>query len=415
MFSRTTIASSMRMPIASERPSSDIVFSVKPKAQTATNEAITETGSARPVITVERHEFRNRNTTRTVRSAPSISAPWTSATELATRGPASRAVISSTPAGSVALIRSTCFATRPLTSVALYPSALMMSMPTAARPLKSAAVRGSSVPSRASATSPSRTSRPLRCVTTSCAKSAGVSSRPLSRIVRSSSEPLSRPTGAARFCACSAWTTSPTLDAGRLQRLRLQLDRHLALDAADHAHFRDAGHAAQLADDAGIGEPRELGSRQRPGRRGQLHDRQVVRIEPREDRLLHLGRQVVPDLRDAVADVLRRLLQVLLEDELDRDHAEAVERVRLDLLDAADRRDLLLDRIDDLALDGVGRRARVGDRDRDDRRRDVGELVGLQGRQREHAEDRQRKHRDDRDDRPPNGEIRDEHLLLLRR
>ena len=93
MFSRTTIASSMRMPIASDRPSSDIVFSVKPKAQTATNEASTDTGSARPVITVERHEFRNRNTTRTVRIAPSTSAPWTSATELATRGPASRAVI----------------------------------------------------------------------------------------------------------------------------------------------------------------------------------------------------------------------------------------------------------------------------------------------------------------------------------
>ena len=33
MFSRTTIASSIRMPIASDRPSSDIVFSVKPNAQ----------------------------------------------------------------------------------------------------------------------------------------------------------------------------------------------------------------------------------------------------------------------------------------------------------------------------------------------------------------------------------------------
>ena len=33
MFSRTTIASSIRMPIASERPNSDIVFSVKPNSQ----------------------------------------------------------------------------------------------------------------------------------------------------------------------------------------------------------------------------------------------------------------------------------------------------------------------------------------------------------------------------------------------
>ena len=68
MFSRTTMASSMRMPIASDRPSSDIVFSVKPKTHTATNEASTDTGSARPVMTVERHELRNTNTTSTVSS-----------------------------------------------------------------------------------------------------------------------------------------------------------------------------------------------------------------------------------------------------------------------------------------------------------------------------------------------------------
>ena len=38
------------------------------------NDASTDTGSARPVMTVERHELRNRKTTSTVSSAPSISA-----------------------------------------------------------------------------------------------------------------------------------------------------------------------------------------------------------------------------------------------------------------------------------------------------------------------------------------------------
>ena len=38
MFSRTTIASSIRMPIASDRPSSDMVLSVKPNAHTAMND-----------------------------------------------------------------------------------------------------------------------------------------------------------------------------------------------------------------------------------------------------------------------------------------------------------------------------------------------------------------------------------------
>ena len=85
MFSRTTIASSIRIPIASERPSSDIVLSVKPNAHTAMKLASTEIGSAKPVITVERHELRNRNTTSTVSSAPSMSVLCTLATEASTR------------------------------------------------------------------------------------------------------------------------------------------------------------------------------------------------------------------------------------------------------------------------------------------------------------------------------------------
>ena len=56
MFSRTTIASSIKIPIASDRPSNVIMLRVKPNAHTATNAASTEIGNAKPVITVERHE-----------------------------------------------------------------------------------------------------------------------------------------------------------------------------------------------------------------------------------------------------------------------------------------------------------------------------------------------------------------------
>src|ERR671935_225365 len=54
MFSRTTIASSIRMPMASDNPSSDIVSRLNPSAHTAMKLASTEIGSATPVITVER-------------------------------------------------------------------------------------------------------------------------------------------------------------------------------------------------------------------------------------------------------------------------------------------------------------------------------------------------------------------------
>ena len=58
MFSRTTMASSISTPIASDRPSSVMKFSVKPHSHTAMNAAIAEVGSDRPVISVERQEFR---------------------------------------------------------------------------------------------------------------------------------------------------------------------------------------------------------------------------------------------------------------------------------------------------------------------------------------------------------------------
>jgi hypothetical protein len=77
------------------------VFSVKPNAHTATNDASTETGSARPVMTVDRHEFRKRNTTKTVSSAPSRSASSTLSTEFSTRTPPSRTTRRFTPAGRV--------------------------------------------------------------------------------------------------------------------------------------------------------------------------------------------------------------------------------------------------------------------------------------------------------------------------
>ena len=58
MFSRTTIASSISTPMASDNPSSVMKFSVKPHSHTAMKAAIAEVGNDKLVIRVERHEFR---------------------------------------------------------------------------------------------------------------------------------------------------------------------------------------------------------------------------------------------------------------------------------------------------------------------------------------------------------------------
>jgi hypothetical protein len=60
MFSRTTMASSIRRPIASDSASSVMVFTVKLNTHMMKNALMIETGSVSPVITVDRHEFRNR-------------------------------------------------------------------------------------------------------------------------------------------------------------------------------------------------------------------------------------------------------------------------------------------------------------------------------------------------------------------
>jgi hypothetical protein len=135
MFSRTTMASSIRMPMASESPRSDMVLRVNPQAQTAMKEESTETGSARPVITVERQELRNRKTTKTVSSAPSISASSTLRTDWRTRSPASRITDTFSPGGRVGWIFWIAALISSETLVVLAPLDLVMSMPTASWPL----------------------------------------------------------------------------------------------------------------------------------------------------------------------------------------------------------------------------------------------------------------------------------------
>ena len=107
-------------------------------------------------MTVERHEFRKRNTTSTVSSAPSISASSTLRTELRTRTPASRTISMRRARRQRLLQLRRCAAFTPsLTAVVLYSRDFTMSRPIACVPLNSAADFGSAAPASTSATWPS--------------------------------------------------------------------------------------------------------------------------------------------------------------------------------------------------------------------------------------------------------------------
>ncbi len=191
----------------------------------------------------------------------------------------------------------------------------------------------------------------------------------------------------------------------RLERLGPELDGELALELPRHQDLGHPGDGAELARDAGVGQPGQLGGAERVRGQRERHDRPVGVVQLLDDRLFHLRREVVPDPGDGVADVLRGLEELLLEDELDHDHGEAVLRLAQDLLHAADGGDGLLDGVEDLALDRLRRCPRVGDRHRDVGRGHVGELVGLEPEQREEAEHHQRQHGDDGDDGATDGEV----------
>ena len=122
MFSRTTIASSISMPMASDRPISVSTFSVKPNMRMAMNAAMTEIGSVRPVMTVERHELRNRNTMKTVSRPPRTSVTCTSSIDSRMNVESSRTICSDTPGGSSGCILATAARTPSATPTVFAPA-----------------------------------------------------------------------------------------------------------------------------------------------------------------------------------------------------------------------------------------------------------------------------------------------------
>ncbi len=222
--------------------------------------------------------------------------------------------------------------------------------------------------------------------------------------------PWRRPTGTARFCDCSAPTTWPTLTPAvciAVGLISTVISRSIAPTTSTSATSRMPRSSLVTPGSA-------ICVSCAPVRLFEVSASVTIGksfgIEALEDRLLDLQRQLVADLGDLVADLLHRLGRLLAELELGDDHAEAVQRLRVHLLEPADAGDALFDRVDQVALDLVGRRARERQRDRHHGRRDLGELVHLELVQREGPEDHERQHRDDGHDGALDGEIGDEHV-----
>jgi hypothetical protein len=109
-------------------------LSVKPHSHTAMNAAMAEVGSDRPVINVERQEFRKAYTTKMVRPAPKISACTTLLRLSSASSPRSLVISSTLPSGRVLLIFSTSSRTFSATVTVLASRERITDMPTSGRP-----------------------------------------------------------------------------------------------------------------------------------------------------------------------------------------------------------------------------------------------------------------------------------------
>jgi len=207
MFSRTTMASSISRPTHKDSAISVIMLIVKPNRFMNRKVPMMAIGNVSPVITVERQEFRNRNTISTVRSAPSISVWRTLATETRIWREPSMIGSSRSPGGNCWRISSSA-ACRPSTTAMVFSSWAFCTVSSKVRsPLYSASESISCAPSTTSASCSSRTGVPPRRATMMRPKSCGRSIRASICTTRSCSRERIAPIGSSWFSLRTAATT----------------------------------------------------------------------------------------------------------------------------------------------------------------------------------------------------------------
>ncbi|MNI00405.1 hypothetical protein D3C73_532030 [compost metagenome] len=132
-------------------------------------------------------------------------------------------------------------------------------------------------------------------------------------------------------------------DAVGVELCRVEGDAHFPVRPAVAVDTTDTGLALKVAGDRVVDEPGQLLQRHVGRGDGEGLDRLSFDIDLGDDRFLDAGRQVAADLVDLVLGVLHRLFCGLFDAEDDRRERLAVGHGRLDLVDAADRGDGVLD------------------------------------------------------------------------
>ena len=209
------------------------------------------------------------------------------------------------------------------------------------------------------------------------------------------------------------------VDRRRRQAIGLQLhriERHpdFAAHPAMPLHRRHAGDRQQLLRHGVVDVPAQLFDGHVAGNRGEIGDVVVGRVDAADLWLQDTVGQVRPDLRDLVAQVVDRAVDVGADLELEDGGRLAFADGRTQLVDALDTARGGLDALGHLRLQLGGRGARLADLNIGDREFDVRIVIDVEPHEADDPRDRQRQEQDDRRHRVadrPGGDVAKAHGL----
>ncbi len=407
MFSTSTIASSTRMPTTSDSASKVTTLIEKPSRYMPMKAGITDIGSAMADTKVARQSRRNSQTTSTARIAPSYSRcsePWYSSCTGVTK---SKACTSST-SGRCSLSSARAFCTAAPTATSLSPRLRATSKPTTGLPLSRAAARGSATVS----VTVSDLVQPDAPAIRKGQLQGGDLRRGLDGGERAHRLLAAADVGAAAGALGLHLAQLPgDLGGGRAQGLqarRVQRNADLAAHAADAVDRADTAHRQQLAGDVVVDEP---------GQRLFVHARRIHRegqhrlarqVHLGDDGLAHVARQLAAHARYGRADVVDGFLHRLFQPEFRGDGDDAILHLGVDVLEALQRGDRVLDLARHVGFQLRRRRARQRCGDAHRRQVDVREVLhlhGIEGQEAAEREQHEQHHRRNRVADRPGGDV----------
>src|SRR5579871_1704069 len=185
----------------------------------------------------------------------------------------------------------------------------------------------------------------------------------------------------------------------------MEVDIDLALLAAQHGDLPHALDALQAAAQHLVGVLGGIADAPRRGE-GEFQDRHGVRIYLVYHWGLDVEGQIGQNTVDLVADLLDGDIDVLLQLERNDDLRDAIVGVGVQLVDAADGIDRLLDLVHDIGLDLLRRRSVLTHHNGNDGEIHLGEAIHSQPEVAEGPDNDQSQNQNGRKDGPPHTDIR---------